>query len=76
MTFQKHSHDVETNVEATFLKRFCASCVRTELRNYGPEKTPYLETFHAVISIISCNRSSSATENEWANGRFQGNIRS
>ena len=24
MTFQKRSHNVKTNVEATFLKRFCA----------------------------------------------------
>ena len=33
MTFQKLPHDVKTNVEATFLKRFCAGWDKDQNKN-------------------------------------------
>ena len=44
MKFQKRSHNVKTNVEATFLKRFCASWVNIRRLNFHFQPNFNVET--------------------------------
>ena len=40
-------------VESVQLRRFYSSVFRPNKGKYGPEKIPYLDTFHAVTTIPS-----------------------
>ena len=53
MTFQKRSHNVKTNAEATFLKRFCASLV-----------TRYFIWFYNTVTWVLHNLASTLNQSE------------
>ena len=38
--------------------------IQFKYRKYGPEKTPYLDTFHAVICFVTPERNASR-KNHW-----------
>ena len=38
-------------IHAIYTYRLCEMCPNTNVGKYGPEKTPYLDTFHAVNRI-------------------------
>ena len=39
-------------VKSVQIRSYFWSVFSTNTRKYGPEKTPYLDTFHAVINIL------------------------
>ena len=48
--FKRKMHCVKSvQIQSFFWSLF--SCIRTEYKKYGPEKTLYLDTFHTVMTF-------------------------